>query len=337
MDQSVFDSLSTTVADKASSADITTALQPYSTTTQMNSAIAAQAGTTLATVSGAYATQSQMNELQVSLAGKASSADMTTALQPYSTTTAVQGLITNAVAARATSQATKDAEQDTAIASKASQNDLTVLTSTVTQHTTDLASKATSADINTAVAGLATEAWVSTQISSATSGLASTADLATKAQASAVTQLQTDMTSKLSAASLSSTLASYATTSALSAVQSSVDSILAGQSGSGGGGSTSIQFVNLQSAPAWTGNTTFPLVVPNSALPIVRDLHFLGNSLSATVQNDGTVLSITSTALTQSEVDTALAPYLLSATAASTYQTLTGHAASVATLNAAIA
>ena len=335
VDQSVFDALSTTVADKASSADITTALQPYSTTTQMNSAIAAQAGTTLATVSGAYATQSQMNELQVSLAGKASSADMTTALQPYSTTTAVQGLITNAVAARATSQATKDAEQDTAIASKASQNELTVLTSTVTQHTTDLASKATSADINTAVAGLASEAWVSTQISSATLGLATSADLATKAQASVVTQLQTDITTKLSAASLSSTLASYATTSALSAVQSSVDSILAGQSG--GSGSTSISFVNLQSAPAWTGNTTYPLVVPNSALPIVRDLHFLGNSLSATVQNDGTVLSITSTALTQSEVDTALAPYLLSATAASTYQTLTGHAASVATLNAAIA
>ncbi len=55
VDQSVFDALSTTVADKASSADITTALQPYSTTTQMNSAIAAQAGTTLAIVSGACA------------------------------------------------------------------------------------------------------------------------------------------------------------------------------------------------------------------------------------------------------------------------------------------
>ena len=44
------------------------------------------------------------------------------------------------------------------MASKASQSDLTALTSTVTQHTTDLASKATVADISTAVTGLATEA-----------------------------------------------------------------------------------------------------------------------------------------------------------------------------------
>ena len=332
-DQSALDALSATVADKVSADALSAALVPYSTTLQMNSAIAAQAGTTLATVSGAYATQSQVNELQVSLAGKASAADITSALQPYSTTTAVQGLIDSAVAARATSQQAKDAEQDVALAGKAAQSDLTALAATVAQHTADLAGKATSADISTAVAGLASEGFVAAQISSATQGLATSADLASKAQASAVTQLQSDVATKLSAASLSSTLASYATTSALSAVQSSVDAILAG---SGGGGGTSIQFVNLQSAPAWEGNVTHPLVVPNSALPIVRDLHFLG-SLSATVQNNGTVLSITGAGLTQSEVDAALVPYLLGATAASTYQTLTGHAAAVATLNAAIA
>ena len=333
-DQSALDALSATVDGKASTDALSAALVPYSTTTQMNSAIAAQAGTTLATVSGAYATQAQVNELQVSLAGKASAADITSALQPYSTTTAVQGLIDSAVAARATSQQAKDAEQDVALAGKAAQSDLTALTATVAQHSADLVGKATPADISTAVTGLASEGFVAAQISSATQGLATSADLASKAQASAVTQLQSDVATKLSAASLSSTLASYATTSALSAVQSSVDAILAGSGGGGGG--TSIQFVNLQSAPAWEGNVTHPLVVPNSALPIVRDLHFLG-SLSATLQNDGTVLSITGAGLTQGEVDAELAPYLLSATAASTYQTIVGHAAAVATLNAAIA
>ena len=219
------------------------------------------------------------------------------------------------MAVRATAQAQKDGEQDTAIAGKAAASDVTVLQAQVAQHTADIAAKASPGDIAAAVAGLASEAWVSSQLSSATNGLATTADLATKAQASAVTQLQSDLATKLSAASLSSTLASYATTSALSAVQSSVDAILAGGTG-GGGGSTSISFVNLQSAPEWAGHTTYPLVVPNSALPMVRNLHLSG-ALSATVENSDTVLSLTCDAPSAAQVDAsiaaALAPYNLQA------------------------
>ena len=329
---SALEALQGEVAGKLSSSELSASLSGYTTSSQLDAALAASRATTLAHVSGTYASQALVTDVSVALSQKASQADITSALQEYSTSAQTQSMIDSSVLARASAQATKDAEQDALIASKASASELAVLQGRVDQQDVQLASKASQGDVSTAVSGLASEAWVSAQLSAATNNLATTADLASKAQASAVTQLESDLAQKLSAASLSSTLQAYATVSSLAATQAAVDQILANQSGGGGGGagSTSIQFVNLQSAPPWDGHVTYPLVVPNSSLPVVRSLHLSG-SLTASIQNSETVLSLACDAPSAAQVDSSIAAALVP------YNLQADHDADVATLTTDLA
>ena len=114
-----------------------------------------------------------------------------------------------------------------------------------------------------------------------------------------VLQIQSDLTQKVSQASVKKTLGAYVTTSALqtiqSSIQGSINSILANM-GSGGSGTS------YTNGAAWLDNATANLILGY----VVRNLA-VGGPLSITEENDGNTLLLTADVFSKAESSEQLA------------------------------
>ena len=83
--QNDLDAVNLLLQNAVTSSVLDTAFIPYSTTTSVNQSIAISKGVIESTAAATYATQQQVTQLSVDVAGKTSQADLTLALQNYNT------------------------------------------------------------------------------------------------------------------------------------------------------------------------------------------------------------------------------------------------------------
>lgn len=159
--------------------EVTAALGEKATTIKVNAAVAGLISETAA--DGKYVLKADLATLKTEVEGKATAADVTTALAPYATTKALNdGLATKADASALTTLATKRELTD-GLATKA---DASALTSLATKaELTELATKQEVQNLSGVVSGKAAV--------TALTGLASKEDLKAKADVSALSSLAT--------------------------------------------------------------------------------------------------------------------------------------------------
>ena len=322
-DKSALDSLTTALDQRVTATALEAALTPYATATQTAQSLAVAKGVIEATAASTYATQQLVTNLSIDVAAKTSHADVSQALTAFSTksetTTAIStasdlldGQLRPSITALQLSSGTLSASLDL----KASQ-------ASVLQLASDLGGKVGASDLVLALTPYATTSGLTALQSALTQVQASipcvgvtVAELAalllgytthttTTALNTLLLQLQSDLASKVTLATVNSTLASFVTTSALQTVQSglqaSINAILASlasignNSGGSGGGTT------LSNGAEWLNNTVSELLVGS----VIRNLAVLG-PLTLTEENGGNTLLLTADCFSKAETTSLL-------------------------------
>ncbi len=308
-DRSTLEALALQLQGASSTDSVLGALVPYSTTTQINQAIAISKGTIESTAASTYASQQQVTQLSVDVAAKTSQSDLQTVLQSYNSSVQVAGAIAAAsetledrLMVSISALLTSTNLHTTQIDGKASE-------ASVLQLASDVGGKMSTSDLVLALAPFATTSALTAVHAALTQVQANlpypgvnmaelSALLLQYTTASThqslnalVLQIQSDLTQKVTQANVNATLGSYVSTSTLQAVQAafqgSINAILA-NAGEGG--------TSLNNGAEWLGN----VVVDMIAGSIVRNISVAG-PLSLTEENGDNTLLLTADVFSKAE------------------------------------
>ncbi len=289
-------------------------LVPYSTATQTNQAIAISKGVIESTAAATYATQNQVTQLSVDVAGKTSQSDLTTALQGYSSSVQTASAIAATTEALETRLLVSLSSLQTSTNQNTARLDEKASAASVLQLASDVGGKLSSADLVLALTPYASTSTVSA-LQAALSGvqasipypgvnvaeltailLGYTTTSTNQSLNALVLQIQSDLAQKVSQANVNATLGAYVTTSVLQSVQAafqaSINAILANM----GDGGTS-----LSNGAEWLGN----VVVDMIAGSVVRNLSVAG-PLSLTEENGDNTILLTADVFSKAESTTQL-------------------------------
>ena len=284
-------------------------LVPYSTATQTNQAIAISKGVIESTAAATYATQNQVTQLSVDVAGKTSQSDLTTALQGYSSSVQTASAIAATTEALETRLLVSLSSLQTSTNQNTARLDEKASAASVLQLASDVGGKVSSADLVLALTPYASTSTVSA-LQAALSGIQAsipypgvnvaelnaillgyTMTSTNQSLNALVLRIQSDLAQKVSQANVNATLGAYVTTSVLQSVQAafqaSINAILANM-GEGG--------TSLSNGAEWLGN----VVVDMIAGSVVRNLSVAG-PLSLTEENGDNTILLTADVFSKAE------------------------------------